>query len=499
MLGRETVYLELLERAHRAHLDGDRPLAALRCAFWIGVTLAQKGEMGPAGGWLARAERLLERESGERVERGYLLLPVIFQHEARGDLEAAAAAASEAASIGETFEDADLFALAAHEQGHILIRSGHPSEGLRLLDEVMVAVTAGELSPIVSGIVYCGVILACQDAHEVRRAAEWTSALTGWCDRQPDLVAFTGRCRVHRAEIMQLHGSWLEALEEAQRAVERCLEGENQVAAGEAYYRQGEIRRLIGDGGAAEEAYREASRLGREPQPGLSLLRLAQGKGEAAAAAIRRAAGEATEQSERLELLPACVEIMLATDDLDTARSAGAELESIAERHPSDAVGALAAQAQGMIALAEREAPAALASLRRAERLWQETKAPYETARVRELLARACREHGDDDTATLELEGARDTFARLGAAADLARVDALAPTTASVDSHGLTKRELEVLRHIAAGKSNKEVAAALVVSVRTVDRHVSNIFAKLGVSSRAAATAYAHEHDLLRD
>jgi len=223
MLGRESEYLGFLERAHRAHLDAGESLPALRCAFWIGVTLANHGEVGRASGWLGRAQRLLDREGSDRVERGYLLLPVVFEQEASGDLKEAAATAGEAAAIGERFDDQDLFALAAHEQGHILIKAGRLSEGLGLLDEAMVAVTAGELSPIVSGIVYCGVILACQDAYEVGRAREWTAALSGWCERQPDLVAFTGRCLVHRAEIMQLHGAWSNALEEARRAAERCL------------------------------------------------------------------------------------------------------------------------------------------------------------------------------------------------------------------------------------------------------------------------------------
>jgi tetratricopeptide (TPR) repeat protein len=235
MVGREAEYRELLERAHRAHLDTGAEVAALRCAFWIGVTLASHGEIGRASGWLRRARRLLERQGGERVERGYLLLPVVFEQEASGDWEAAAATASEAAAIGERFGDPDLFALAAHEQGEILIKLGRLDEGLGLLDEAMVAVTAGELSPIVAGIVYCGVILACQDAHEVRRAREWTAALSTWCARQPDLVAFTGRCLAHRAEIMQLEGAFSDALEEARRAAERCLQGENPAAAGEAF------------------------------------------------------------------------------------------------------------------------------------------------------------------------------------------------------------------------------------------------------------------------
>jgi tetratricopeptide (TPR) repeat protein len=245
MVGREAEYRELLERAHRAHLDAGAEVAALRCAFWIGVTLASHGEIGRASGWLRRARRLLERQGGERVERGYLLLPVVFEQEASGDWEAAAATASEAAAIGERFGDPDLFALAAHEQGEILIKLGRLDEGLGLLDEAMVAVTAGELSPIVAGIVYCGVILACQDAHEVRRAREWTAALSTWCARQPDLVAFTGRCLAHRAEIMQLEGAFSDALEEARRAAERCLQGENPAAAGEAF--TGRSRRAGGD------------------------------------------------------------------------------------------------------------------------------------------------------------------------------------------------------------------------------------------------------------
>jgi DNA-binding CsgD family transcriptional regulator len=497
MLGREQDYFGALERAYHAHLDAGAEPAALRCAFWIGVHLAQRGEMGGAGGWLGRAQRLLDREEGDRVEGGYLLLPVVFEQEGSGDLDAAAATAAQAAAVGERFGDPDLFALAAHERGHILIRLGRLREGLALLDEAMVAVTAGELSPIASGIVYCGVILACQDAHELRRAQEWTVALTRWCERQPDLVAFTGRCLVHRAEIMRLRGAWREALEEARRATERCLQGENPAAAGEACYQRGEIHRLLGDFGAAEEAYREGSGHGWEPQPGFALMRLAQGKAEAAEAAIRRVVSETSEPGKRAGLLPAYVEIMLAVDDLDAARKGCAQLESIARGQESGALGAMGAQARGEVELAAGDAAAALTSLRHAGEVWQRFEAPYETARVRELVGLACRELGDEDGATLELEAARDSFASLGAATDLSRVGMLAEIAATVDSHGLTQRELEVLRHLTAGDTNKAIAADLVLSVRTVDRHVSNIYAKLGVSSRAAATAYAHEHGLV--
>jgi DNA-binding CsgD family transcriptional regulator len=497
MLGREEDYFGVLERSYRARLDAGELLAALRCAFWIGVNLAQRGEMGGAGGWLGRAERLLDREGPERVEAGYLLLPLVFRQVASGDFEAAAATAARAAAIGERFRDEDLFALAAHEHGHILIRLGRLEEGVALLDAAMVAVTAGELSPIASGIVYCGVILACRDAHELRRAQEWTAALSGWCERQPDLVAFTGRCLTHRAQIMQLHGAWPEALDEAQRAAERCLRGENPGAAGEACYYRGEIHRLRGDFGAAEEAYREASGHGWEPQPGFALMRLAQGRVDAAEAAIRRVEGETSEPGKRASILPAYVEVMLSIDDLEAARAARGELDSLAEGRQDGALEAMAVRARGAVELAEGDAHAALPSFRRAFEVWRQFEAPYEAARARELLGQACRELGDEDGALLELEAARDAFASLGAATDLARVGMLLDVAGTVDSHGLSQRELQVLRHLAAGATNKAIAAELVLSARTVDRHVSNIYAKLRVSSRAAATAYAHEHGLV--
>ncbi len=496
MLGREDEYLTLLERAFRAHVDADASLAALKCGFWVGVHLAQRGEVGPASGWLARAQRLLEDVGENRVERGYLLLPVAFRQRAAGDLDAAAAAAGEAVAIGRTFVDADLVGLAAHLQGEFLIERGHIADGLALLDEAMVAAATGELSPIVTGIVYCGVILACQTAHEARRAREWTAALARWCERQPDLVSFTGRCLVHRAEIMQLEGSWPEALAEAQRAAERCAAGGNRAATAEAFYRQAEIHRVRGDDAVAEQAYREASRRGREPQPGLALLRLARGERGVAMAAIRGALAGASEPGTRLALLPACVDVMLASDELAEATSACEELERLTPAGET-ALAAVVARARGAVELARGEAEAALVALRRAGRTWQDLGAPYEVARTRELAGLARRALGDEDGAALELEAARETFQRLGAVADAARVEALIARIAGRRPDGLTERELEVLRMVAGGATNKAIAAQLVLSVRTVDRHLSNIFAKLGVSSRAAATTYAHERRLL--
>jgi DNA-binding CsgD family transcriptional regulator len=491
MLGRETEYLNALERAHRAHLDAGQPLAAVRCAFWIGVTLASGGEIGRAGGWLGRAHRILEELGEQGVERGYLELPTVFALEASGDLEAAAETAAEAAAIGRRHDDPDLFALAAQEHGYILIRLGQIDAGVRLLDEAMVAAAAGELSPIVSGIVYCGVILACREAHEVGRAQEWTAALSAWCERQPDLVAFTGRCLIHRAELMQMKGAWREALAEATRAEERCARAGNARGVGEACYRRGELHRLQGNLGQAERAFREASAAGREPQPGLALLRLAQGKRDAARTAARRLLTETAEPGRRGSLLPACVEIFLAAGDTAGARAAADELAALAAGHEAGALEAIAAHARGSVELAEGDPAAALVSLRRAEALWRQLDSPYECARARELIARCCLAVGDEDAAALELAAASRTYTELGAQADARRV------ASPVRAHGLTGRELEVLRLVAAGRTNRAIAAELVLSERTVDRHVSNIFAKLRVASRAAATAFAYEHGLL--
>jgi ATP/maltotriose-dependent transcriptional regulator MalT len=497
MLGRDDDALSSLERAHHAYLNAGEEMHAVRCAFWVGMNLALRGEMSRATGWLGRAQRLVEREGGDCVERGYLLVPVMLRHEAIGDWDAAYAAAASAAEIAERFGDADLLALAVHEQGLILVNQGQVEEGLGLVDEAMVAVTAGELSPIVTGIVYCSVISGCQEVYELRRAQEWTTALTRWCQEQPDMVAFSGQCLVHRAEIMELHGAWWEALEEARLARQRCERGKNKSAAAKAIYLQGEVHRLQGEFAAAEEAYRVASHRGCEPQPGLALLRLAEGNGDAAAAAIRRVVGETNEPLKRARLLPAYAEIMLAIGDIQEARGACRELKEISTRYESGMLDAMSAHAEGAVDLADGDAQAALLALRRAWHLWQELEAPYEVARVRMLLGLACRALGDDDTAALELEVAGDVFAQLGAAPDLARVNSLTRRDPSVDDHGLTARELQVLRLVAAGETNKAIATELVLSERTVDRHVSNIFTKLGVSSRAAATAYAYEHQLI--
>lgn len=497
MLGRDDEYVTGLRRAHDLHLHANAPLAA-RCAFWIGHNMLFRGDRAAAAGWFARGQRTLERTGQDCVERGYLLIPVWLGQMAGGDWEAGHATASEAAAIGERFGDADLAWLARDEQGRALLKQGRVDEGLRVIDEVLVVAVADELSPIVTGIVYCNTIAFCASVYEMRHAQAWTEALTRWCDRQPEMVAHNGLCLVHRAEVMQLRGAWGPALEDAQRAADRFTDGAlNQLACGKAHYRQGEIHRLRGDFAAAERAYREASRRGCEPQPGFILLRLAQGRPDAAVATLRRLVGEATEPLRRAELLATYIEVMLAVGEVEEARSAAREMEQISARRRNELLGAMAAQARGTLALADGDGLAALAALRDALVVWQELQAPYEIVRVRTLIGLACRALGDEESAALELEAAQGVFAELGAEPDLRRVASLRAPGQAVDRHGLSARELEVLRLVAGGARNKEIAAGLVLSERTVERHVANIFTKLRVSSRAAATAYAYEHGLV--
>lgn len=337
------------------------------------------------------------------------------------------------------------------------------------------------------------------EIFDMRRAREWTAALTQWCEAQPDLVMYSGQCLVRRAEILQLHGEWTEAVDLARRACERYLKGPDQPAIGSAYYQQAELCRLLGDYARADELYREASRRGKNPQPGLSLLKLAQGEVESAAAAIRSALEAATLRSTRCRLLPAWVEIMLAAKDLEAARAGADELEEIAKTLDAPLVRASARQARGAVLLAAGDAAGAARALRESWAAWDEVDARYEGGRVRALLSRACRELGDVATAELELDGARWIFQRLSAGPDLQRLDALAaaPRAGKRDG-GLTAREIEVLRLLAAGRTNRVIGQKLAISEKTVARHVANIFTKLNLPNRAAATAWAYQHGLAR-
>lgn len=497
LLGRDDEYLDALDRAHSAHRSAGDDLPAVRCAFWLGFRLLMRGETGRANGWLARAQRLLERQQHECAERGYLLLPLVEQQLDAGDFETAYATAASAALIGERCADADLIACARHQQGRIRLEQGRLEQGLVLLDEVMIAVTAEELSALVTGLMYCSVIQACQRVYAFGRAGEWTAALARWCDEQPAMVAFTGTCRVHRAEIMQLRGDWQGAIEEAQRARERS-EGFDRRATVAALYQEAEVHRLRGEFAAAEQAYRRASEWGGDPQPGLALLCAALGRTDAAVSAIDVALRSTTERLTRARLLPAAVEITVEVGQIDEARRTCEELEHIAGSFDSRELDAIAAYARASLELATGNAQAALVSARRAVQVWQRNEAPYMISRARALAGLAYRALGDEEGARLELDAARLGFERLGAAPDLARLDAVASGAAAARPHRLTARELQVLRLVAAGKTNKAIAAELFLSEKTIDRHVSNIFTKFEVASRAAATARAYEYKLIR-
>ena len=492
--GGETAFAAF-ERLYEIRLAAGEGLRAARAAFWLGMRLMSLGQTARGSGWLARAQRLVD-DNPDCVECGYMRLPLAFRFAVAGDHAAARTAAAEAIEIADRHHDRDLGALARAYTGGALIRQGRVADGLPLLDEAMVAISSGGVLPVVTGLVYCEVISACQRSHAFDRAREWTAGLSQWCDAQPQLVPFAGACLIHRSEILQFGGSWSEAFDEAHRLVTRSSPFRGYL--GHAFYQQGEIHRLRGELTAAEHDYTLASESGRDPHPGLALLRVAQDRIDLAMAATRRVMSVTTDPLERTRFLPAHVEILLAASEIAEAREAADELGALAERYGTDVLSAMAQHAKGAVALAEGDARGAIDPLRRAQEVWQRVGAPYLSARIRLLMARAFRALGDEDGASLELDAARKIFVELGATPDVHAVAAMATHTRSdAGTHGLSARELEVLRHVASGKTNKTIAGELFLSEKTIDRHVSNIFAKLCISSRSAATAYAYEHNLL--
>ena len=494
MVGRAGDCEEAWMGAHHAWLRIGEAERAARCAFWHAIGLFFRGDLAPAMGWVARGGRLLEDDRHDCVEQAWARMLTALPRLFEGDADVYSSFV-DAGEIAERFADPDATMFARLCRGYALILRGQIAEGMALLDEAMVAVTTDEVAPILAGIAYCQVIALCQEVFDLRRAREWTEALTRWCDSQPDLIPFQGNCLVHRCEILQLQGAWAEALDSARRACGWLAGPPTWDMLGSAYYQLAEIQRLRGELAEAEESYRQASLAGKDPEPGMSLLRVAQGRIDLALPAIRRALEEVQDPVSRTRLLPACVEILIEAEDVGTARVAADELARIAARFDASYLNALAADASGAVLLAEGDPRAALATLRAAHRSWRALGVPHRAARVRTLIGVACRALGDGGSAELEFEAARGALEELGAAPDLERLARLA---GSSRPGGLSPRESEVLILVAAGKTNRVIATELFLSEKTVARHVSNIFTKLGLSSRAEATAYAYRHGLAR-
>ena len=515
LTGRGSEGVDILSRAHLKYLaDGDYPAAA-RCAVWTGMNLILLGEPARSAGWLARARRIVEDLPEPCPFEGLLSVPVGLGALYQGDGATAADAFTRAADLGRARGDADSAALGTLGLGQAKIMLGEVDDGLALLDEAMVAVTVGEISPIPAGIIYCAVIETCHLAFDLRRAHEWTRALDRWCDAQQKLVAFSGQCQMHRAELYRLHGAWTEAIDAAKTAQDLAFRGDRMATYG-GFYQQAEIHRLRGDFDDAEAAYLHAQDTGFPAQPGLALLRLAQGRPDQAQSLLRQAM-DGIDPAYRRLMLAARVEIELAAGDAPAARAAVEELDSLCASIDMPLLHALAEQSQAAVLFHDGDPGAALVPLRRAWSRWLGLDAPFEAARCRALLARVCAALGDEESARLEREAARAVFSELGAAPALAELElagpeqpapaapdartAPAPTTGNgahhaADAGPLTARETEVVRLVSAGLSNRNIAAELFISEKTVARHLSNIFTKLGLTSRAAVTAYAYQHGL---
>jgi DNA-binding CsgD family transcriptional regulator len=498
LIGRDGESADLHSRAQQEFSRRGDAERAAQSAFWLGFQLVMSGDVARSAGWLARAERLLEDNGVDCVVRGYLLIPAGIRRSIDGDVAGGLSLFDQALGVGMRFSDPALVTMARHGQGRCLISLGQVTAGLRLLDEVMVAVTTGEISPIAVGPVYCSLLDSCQEILDWRRAQEWTEELSRWWSTQPEIVPFRGQCLVHRAEIKQVQGAWPSAMDEAGQACELLAKPPAHPAAGSAFYQQGELHRLRGEFSKAAESYRLANQHGRQPQPGLALLRLAQGQVGVAAAAIRRLIEERQDRPTRARVLAAYAEVMLAANDVEAARGAADRIAALCDTYETPFLRALCAGTNGAVLLAEGNAGAALTALHESQTAWAEVGAPYESACVRVIVALANRALGDEEMAQLELDAARDVFDRLGARPDVDRTKRLANTAAPGASSGLTSREAEVLSLIATGKTNRAIALELQISEKTVARHVSNIFTKLRLSSRAAATAYAYEHGLVQ-
>jgi DNA-binding CsgD family transcriptional regulator len=485
--------VEWRQRAHAAYAAGGDDYGAAATAARLAIEHFIRDEPSVGAGFLMTARRHAEGVP-EGPPHGFLAIVEGTVARYSGQTERALELTDQAISIGRRTGDRDLIAMALHAKGLALIDGGRVAEGFPLMDEAMASVVGGDLDPYFTGIIYCSLIGACLELNDIRRAGEWSDAARTWCESLPSSSPFPGMCRINRAEVARLRGSWSEAEAEALRAVQE-VEGLEPDIAAAALVQLGEIRRRTGDLAGAEHAFARARELGADPQPGMAMVRLAQGKVEPALAALRLALASEHVPARRARLLAATVQAALAASATDEAKAAAGELTAIADATGTTAFGAAASVALGAVRLAEGDAASAVALLRSATTAYQGLRLPYEAASARSLYGQALRAGGDEDGARAELSAAIAAFERLGAVPD-ARATARLVEGPGALPGGLTARECEVLRLVAAGKTNRDIAVELVISEHTVARHLQNLFAKLGVSTRAAATAYAYEHDL---
>ncbi|MET1044020.1 MAG: DNA-binding response regulator, partial [Microbacteriaceae bacterium] len=458
MLGEFATGTDFLTRAHERYLAGGDIRGAVRAAAWLGLQFQSKDDRAQSTGWFARAQSLVEQHPDDEYLPGMPLIGfALGTLYGAGDAAGARQMFARATDIGARFGDPDLLALGQLGRGQADVMLGNVTDGLRSLDESMVAVTAGEVSPIPSGIIYCAVIGICHLAFDVRRAYEWTRALDHWCELQPDLVSFSGQCQAHRAALFLLHGAWAEALQAAEAAEDLFRRGDQHAGFG-AFYQQGEVLRRRGEFDAAERCFQEAGRSGYAPQPGLALLQLARGDVRQARAQIQQTA-DSVDLATRRQLLPAVVEIALATDDVAAARAAADELTAASGTHGMPMLVATTAQTDGAVLLAEQRPHEALQRLRGALLLWHELDAPYEEAECRILIGRACRALDDEASALTEWETARGILLELGAKPALSTLDGLALAHRDAALGPLTAREIEVLRLVSTGLTNRAVAS----------------------------------------
>jgi ATP/maltotriose-dependent transcriptional regulator MalT len=492
-LGRVDECIAAYDRAFHSYLGAGMPREAAMTALGIGATFFLRGDGTGGAAWLGRSAELLA-DQPECPEQGYLLYLTEVEAALDGPdpVAVVAAAARRVRDLGHRHADPNLVALGLLGEGRSLLRQGDIRAGMALLDESMVLVLGGEVLPDWAGNVYCHLMSACHELADLRRARFWVEATARWLATLPAAVLFTGICRVHRSQVLQATGAWPESEREAARVCADLIDIAGAAAA-EGHYQLGELARLRGHLPAAEQSFQQAHQLGRDPQPGLALVRAAQGRPDAAAASLRTALlVEAANPLARARLRVAQAEIALLTGDLTTADDAVEELTAVAESHASPGFAAAARHWRGALLLARRRPNEAMPCLHEACAAWRALQAPYDCARARVALAEAYRQLGDVDGAELELSAAAGVFERLGAVPDAAAVALLRGSV--LQPGGLTDRELEVLTLLAAGRSNREIAGALVISGKTVARHLSNIFTKLEVGTRTAAAAWAHQH-----